>query len=220
MLIALWSVKGGSGVTAVSIGIATRQAGKGEQVLLVDLGGDLPAALGLADPTVGINDWVGSEAEPAALRRLEVATAATGVRLLPLGRNPRNLDRRRCELLGAALAADQRTVVVDIGTIGTTPLQDDPLRSALIDRATRSVLVTRPCYLALRRAVARELSPDGVVVVREMGRALDASDIERLVGAPVIAQVDVDPAVARLVDSGLLVNRAPRAFTKPLGRVA
>ncbi|MCC6226348.1 MAG: hypothetical protein IT195_08080 [Microthrixaceae bacterium] len=219
MLIALWSVKGGSGVTAVSIGIAARRAGKGEQVLLVDLGGDLPAALGSADPTVGVRDWLRSEAEPSALRRIEVATPSAALSLLPVGRGSVDFEQRRCELFAAALSADTRTVVVDIGTLGTDP-QLDRLRTAVIDSATRSVLVTRPCYLALRRVVGRGISPDGVVLVREVGRALDASDVERLVGAPVIAQVDVDPAVARMVDSGLLVHRAPRSFTKPLGRVA
>jgi hypothetical protein len=38
--------------------------------------------------------------------------------------------------------------------------------------------------------------------------------------APVVAKIDLDPGVARLVDAGLLASRAPRGLTKPLRRVA
>lgn len=219
MIIALWSVKGGSGVTVVSIGIAVRRASEGEQVLLVDLCGDLPAALGLSEPSVGSGDWLGSQAEPAALGRIEVATSEKAVKLLPRGKVGVEPDSRRCEAFVAALAADRRTVVVDLGVIDG---RESPrgVHAALLSHAARSILVTRPCYLALRRATRVADAPDGIVLVREPGRALVASDVEHVVGAPVIAQVDVDPAIARMIDSGTLAHRAPRVLTKPLGRVA
>ncbi len=219
MFLALWSVKGGSGVTATAIGLAVRHAAEGEQVLLVDLCGDLPAALGLAEPAVGISEWIAADAETSALRRLEVATSVPAVRLLPLGSAEETADVHRRALFASALAEERRTVVVDVGNLHAHPARGG-LREAVIADADRSLLVTRACYLSMRRVVRHDHAPDGVVVVREHGRALDAGDIERLIGAPVVAQIDIDPAVARLVDAGLLVNRAPRTFTKPLGRVA
>ncbi len=82
-------------------------------------------------------------------------------------------------------------------------------------RSTHSLLVTRACYLALRRAADPPLRPSGVVLVTEPGRALDRTDVEQVVGAPVRAEVAFDPAVARAVDAGLLASRLPprsRAF--------
>jgi hypothetical protein len=59
-----------------------------------------------------------------------------------------------------------------------------------------------------------------VVLVTEPGRALDRGDVERVVGAPVRAEVAVDPAVARAVDAGLLVSRLPRGLERSLRRAA
>jgi hypothetical protein len=78
----------------------------------------------------------------------------------------------------------------------------------------RFILVTRACYLALRRWTHwREAGrPDQVVLIREPGRALTARDIEQVVGAPVHT-VDYDPAIARAVDAGLLAHRAFKVLT-------
>ena len=91
---------------------------------------------------------------------------------------------------------------------------------ALRSVATHSLLVTRPCFLALRRAVAMAVRPTGVVLVSEAGRALTARDIEHALGVPVVAEVPVDPAIARAVDAGLLAARVPRTLQLPLRRVA
>ena len=74
--------------------------------------------------------------------------------------------------------------------------------------------MTRPCYLALTRATEHRASIDGIVVVEEPGRSLRIADIEATLGAPVVARVLLDPAVARAVDSGLLIARLPGAFRK------
>lgn len=87
-------------------------------------------------------------------------------------------------------------IVVDAGTL-TWP--DD-------EGTCRAILVTRSCYLALRRAVARPVEPSRVVAIMEDGRALSVRDIERTIGAPVTA-VPCDPAIARTVDAGLLAGR-------------
>jgi hypothetical protein len=86
--------------------------------------------------------------------------------------------------------------------------------------ATRSVLVTRPCYLALRRALAAPIRPSEVVLLTEPGRSLTRRDVEDALGAPVVAEVAVDPQVARAVDAGLLATRLPRGLAKELARAA
>ncbi len=60
MVTACWSLKGGSGTTVVAAGLALSiQRRIGRPVLLVDLAGDLPAALGLPEPTgPGVAEWL------------------------------------------------------------------------------------------------------------------------------------------------------------------
>ena len=86
--------------------------------------------------------------------------------------------------------------------------------------ASLSLLVLRPCYLALRRAVDAPLRPSGVVLVAEPGRALGRRDVEDVLDAPVRAEVPVSPAVARMVDAGLLSRRLPRLLERALAPVA
>ncbi len=54
------------------------------------------------------------------------------------------------------------------------------------------------------------------MLVDEPGRSLTAADVARAIGAPVVAEVAVDPAIARAVDAGLLAARLPRAMVKSL----
>ncbi len=213
MVIACWSAKGGSGTTVVAVTLALLAAQRDEPgVLLVDLAGDVPAALGVADPAgPGVCGWAAAGAEvPAdALARLAMPVRP-GVELLVRGEGP-DPDRDRLELLAAMLGADDRTVVIDCGT-----LRDDSTALALAAGATTSLLVIRPCYLALRRAVAMPLRPSAVVLVADPGRALDRSDIEAVLGVPVVAEVSIDPAVARAVDAGLMASRLPRGLQRAL----
>ena len=86
-------------------------------------------------------------------------------------------------------------VVVDAGVV-------DDLGAAnvsVIAGADRSLLVLRPCYLALRRAVRVGIRPSGIVLVSEPGRALTADDITAVLGSPIVAEVPFDPAVSRAV---------------------
>jgi hypothetical protein len=103
----------------------------------------------------------------------------------------------------------------DAGEEGEARAPDEvPL--VLAASATVSLLVMRPCYLALRRAAAAAIVPSGVVVVSEPERSLSAADIEDVLGVPVVAEVVHDPAVARAVDSGLLAHRLPRGLERSL----
>ncbi len=214
MLVSCWSCKGGSGTTVVSVALASSLARSAGGALLVDLTGDVPSVLGMPDvDTPGVGEWLAAGAGvPAdALARLEVAGPA-GVRVLVRGAV--DGGEERAGVLAALLAAEQRPVVVDGGT--------DPsgVALAVTQAASSSLLVVRPCFLALRRAQRSVLRPTGVVVVREPGRVLRAADVEAAVGAPVVAEVPVDEAVARAVDAGTLAHRVPRSLHKALRRVA
>ncbi|HVL93170.1 MAG TPA: hypothetical protein VM264_07485 [Acidimicrobiales bacterium] len=224
MLVACWSVKGGSGTTVVTAGLAVLLARDGTPAaggsgtgapgaaVAVDLAGDLPAVLGLPDPGgPGVAEWLsaGPDVDADALAALEV-DAGRGLRLLPRGdgRLPDDGDR-----LAAALAGP-RHVVVDCGSTG------EAAGLAVAAAASLSLLVLRPCYLALRRAVAAPLRPSGVILIAEGGRALGRQDIEHALGVPVRAEVAWDPAVARCVDAGLLAGRVPRTLERALRRAS
>lgn len=205
MITICWSAKGGSGTTVVAAAMALSAV---EPTLLVDLAGDLPATLGIPTPDgPGLDDWLASEAAPGRLNGLEVRVRDQ-LLLLPKGRATGAGAGRWAELAGW-LAADHRRVVVDAGSNGPPP-------PALRRAATQSLLVTRPCYLALCAAQRTDVRPTGVVLVDEPGRALRAADIEAGLGVPVIATVLLDPAVARAVDSGLLLARLPGGFRRAL----
>lgn len=213
MVVCCWSAKGGSGTTVVAVSLALVLAQRPEaDVLLVDLAGDAPAALGLAEPAgPGVFGWTeaGVDVPADALARLEVPVRPQ-LALLPSGaRVP--IPAERARLLAALLRADDRTVVVDCGTIG--PGSDVV---ALVAEADVSLLVTRACYLSLRRAVAAPVRPSGVVLVNEPGRALDRGDVESVLGVPVSAEIAVETTVARAVDAGLLASRLPRSLQRGL----
>jgi len=215
MLLACWSSKGGSGTTVVAASLALLLARRDPMgALLVDAAGDLPAALGLPEPdSPGLAGWLaaGSSVPPDALHRLEAA-GAHDLALLPRGTGP--LHGERADALVTLLTADARPVVADCGSLS------DSTALALAAGATRSVLVTRPCFLALRRALAAPLRPSEVVLLTEPGRSLTRLDVEDCLGAPVVAEVPVDPAIARAVDAGLLAVRLPRRLARELDRAA
>ena len=63
MLTCCWSVKGGSGTTVVAASLGLLAASAPAGALLVDLAGDIPAALGLPQPAgPGVRDWLSADA--------------------------------------------------------------------------------------------------------------------------------------------------------------
>ncbi len=205
MLITCWSVKGGSGTTVIATSLALLFA-KRQGALLVDLAGDVPAALGLPDPDgPGIGEWLERPTDIAGLRALE-RSGGTGLGVIPAGR----WTTAPGDPLAAALANEPRPVIVDAGIMRPGPALD------LAAAASVSLLVLRPCYLALRRAAAAPLRPSAVVLVGEPGRSLGRRDVEAVLGVPVVAEVEIDPAVARAVDAGLLASRLPRGLARSL----
>ena len=212
MLVACWSAKGGAGATVVAAAVALARAAEG--ALLVDLAGDLPVVLGVEPGEgPGLAGWLaaGADVPVDALARLE-RPVAPGVGLLERGAGPLAPDR--AAVLAALLAADARLVVADCGTAPTGTA------AAVAAAAERSVLVTRPCFIALHHAQRAAVQPSAVVLVSEPGRSLGRSDVEEHLGLPVVAVVETDPGVARAVDAGLLTSRLPRALVRELRDVA
>lgn len=221
MYISCWSVKGGSGTTVVAATLALLLAadppgGTTGSVLLADLAGDAPAVLGLPEPVGdGVLDWLSSDADVSALPYLEL-DGGGGLGVLPRGTGPvlrGRSDGDRVRLLAESWAVGGRCVVADLGLLA-------PRWHELAAGATTSLLVIRPCYLALRRAVDAPLRPSGVVLVDEPARTLGRRDVEEVLGVPVVATVNFDPVVARAVDAGLLAGRLPRHLARSLRSAA
>lgn len=208
MLRTFWSVKGGSGVTVTAAVVAGVLAARGLDTVLVDLCGDQPAVLGLPEPQgPGLLDWCATpDRSGTALERL-LLPVNDGLRLLPRGRDEAAgvNDPGRVADAVAALASH---VVVDAGL--RAGVGDAERIGVELAARGRSHLVIRPCYLALRRAARQEVEADDVVLVVDVGRALDRRDVADVLGLPVSATIEVDPAVARSVDSGMLIGRRHR----------
>ena len=216
MVTLCWAAKGGSGTTVVAASTALASS---RPALLVDLDGEQPAVLGLPEPLrPGVGDWLATGTATAQLDDLLIDIGPT-TWLLPWRSGSGLLaapDADRWQQLARWLHdwADEHRgeVVIDAGT-GTPP-------AALVDSVDRVVLVTRPCYLAVRRAVREPTRPTGIVLVDEPGRSLRRHEVEHALGAPVDAVVNVDPAIARAVDAGLLATRLPRSLGRDLRGVA
>lgn len=211
MLTAYWAAKGGAGATVLAAAHGLVASAR-RATIVVDLDGDLPAALGVeAGPDrPGVADWLraGADVPADALDRLLVPVAED-LWLLPRGNGA--LDPGRAAVLGRLLSGTPREVVVDAGT------RPDAAAQAVVREADRSVLVTRACYLALRRLHGAALAPTEVALVKEPSRALGAGDVTDVVGVPVRTTVPLDPGVARAVDAGLLASRLPRSLARAAG---
>ena len=236
--VALWSAKGGSGVTTAAALYAlrgARQTCNSGRALLVDGGGDLPGALGVPEPAKpGLAEWlaVGDEVGADAAVRL-CSPVAVDLDLLPRGLGPLS-DAARAGTLARALAGSWSEIVMDLGCLsrpgGEAPQRrggdvwgdDLDVRRALAGAADHSILVTRACFLSLRRAVrvVSEVPVTGVFLLQESGRPLTTRDVEEVVGAPVINEIPMEPAVARCVDAGLVATRVPAVVDRRMRAVA
>jgi hypothetical protein len=209
-----WSAKGGSGTTVVSAALALTSA-RSRPTLLIDLGDDLPAALGVSAPAgPGVGDWLAApHASADALTELAVEVSA-GLMLVPAGGLAAigSLDDVQAERLAHACQRAHLPTIIDAGPHGR--------HRVLHACAGRSIIVARPCYLGLRRAVHLPGLATGAVVVHEPGRSLGIDDVGRALGVPVLAEIAWDPAIARAVDAGLLAHRLPASLRGATGRLS
>ncbi len=211
MFTAYWAVKGGAGATVLAASHALVSAAV-RSTLLVDLDGDLPDALGVRGADRGVADWLaaGDDVPADALDRLLVPVG-DHLLLLPRGAGPLVADR--AAVLARTLAESPRDVVVDAGT------RPSGAAATVVRHADRSVLVSRACYLAVRRLRSLPLPASEITLVREPRRALGADDVAACTDVPVRTTVAVDPGVARAVDAGLLTSRLPRQLRRAVTEV-
>ena len=132
------------------------------------------------------------------------------LRLLPRGQSSAPNNHSRWQLATSSLDTSTTDVIVDAGLAPP---------AALFDSADHRLLVTQACYLALRRHSVSELTPTGVILQQQPGRALRVNDVMHAVQAPVVAEVSYDVHVARAVDAGLLATRMPRELSHGLRNV-
>ncbi|MEE9413890.1 MAG: hypothetical protein V3V01_01320 [Acidimicrobiales bacterium] len=220
MLTALWSVKGGVGVSVTAAVMAVAAAKSGSALLFDAGGGDQPSILGVPEPSSGFANWVESPADVAldSLRRLEVEVAS-GLQLLVAGRDGQAepaLPASRVRLGICLLADAQRSTIVDLGQIDRSACG---FTEAVLGRADRSLLVTTPCYLALRRAQNSLHRPSGIVLIDDPDRALGRRDVQEALDAPVVCTLSRTAAIARSVDAGLLLARVPMATQRAVSRI-
>jgi hypothetical protein len=228
MLLALWSPKGGAGTSVTAAALSLVSAGGGA-TRLADLDGDQPAILGLpaevpprpagASPPAGCDGLAGwlsfGPSAPTEWLDSMLVAVAPGLGLFPRGSG--SVGPAAPEA-GAALAVglrDPGLTVVDAGEAAGPGLR------AVVEVADVALMVIRPCYLALRRAVGDpglERSA-GVVLVDEPGRALDADDVAAVLNRPVLARFPVRAEIARAVDAGVLRDRLPAALAGPAAAV-
>lgn len=112
-------------------------------------------------------------------------------------------------------------IVVDLDEFAQyhTVVMDRGVGAPTLGWQGENILVTRHCYLALRKFVSLgDMQVDGIVTVGEPGRALTNTDVERVANARVLASIPFDPAIARCVDAGLLSTRLPQNL-RPLGNI-
>jgi len=211
--VVFWSVKGGSGTSVVSALTALGAVRLGLDPLLIDLAGDQAAVLGVdKEPELGVRQWLdgGSGVSRDALTRLGVRVV-DGLTLVGLG-DPTTPGA----VPAATYAGSARRLLSSMGS-GPAIIDAGTLRSPhgvagdVLEAADRSVLVTRPCFLALRRASSFPLRPTEIVLVDEPKRSLDRHDIEDVMGVPVIEVVRWSSTLARAVDAGQLTRRGARS---------
>ncbi len=239
MIHALWSLKAGVGTTTIGVALALQQAkSANKEILLVDTQGDLPHAIGLSEPSAaGISEWLARDKTTddetdgdrdrdldRDLRTLEYSITSK-VSMLPLGHHPiaPQLQPDKPDQLAKYLAADRREVIIDCGCLWRHEFDfannfDGQLQLAttLLAAADNSWLVTKSCFLGLRRMALSPFKPTGVVLLMEAGRSLVASDVADLAKCPVIAQLEADVRVARAIDAGLLASDLPRHYCDTL----
>ena len=204
-----WSCKGGSGTSVVAAALAAVSA-LTTPTILVDLAGDQPALLGLTTPEQGISEWMSNKMQLEFGDLLmkcgrNLSVAARGSEVLPDHNSGdwNYLSRALNQIHDQAI-----NIVVDAGI--------SPVSKTLWEVADTNYLIIRPCYLALRKAVEQNRSTTGVILITGGDRVLTRRDVQSVLKTEVIAEIAVDPEIARRVDSGLLHSRIPPALSAAL----
>ena len=202
MITVIYAHKAGQGVTTIAAALATLTARTGKRTLLIDTGTDLPAVLGISEPNrPGLADYLTDNT-------ITLADIVT-----PVGEN---LDLiTRGDTAPAFTASTYGLLTGGLDHYDTVIIDSAPNATQWVRNADTRILVTRPCYLALRHATGQR-RPTHLVVITEPGRALNPTDIETVTATPITATIPHDPAIARAVDAGTLNHQPPRSLTRAL----
>ena len=212
MFTILSSPKGGTGTSVVAASLAIVSSSS-SPTLLVDLAGDQAAILGLPQPPIGLSDW----ANGMTYREFDeiISLCHDNLYLAPTGTfDFETLNANAWDKLLRALSlkhSEGYNIIVDLGRA------DIPL--ALRKIVDTCYLVTRPCYLALRRAVDLETAFSGVIVVNEPDRVLTSRDVESVLKLKCVAEIPYTSEISRRVDSGLLKSRLPMTLQSVLSQL-
>ena len=212
MFTILSSPKGGTGTSVVAASLAIVSS-TSSPTLLVDLAGDQAAILGLPQPPTGLSDW----ANGMTYREFDeiINLCHDNLYLAPTGTfDFETLNANAWDKLLRALSlkhSEGCNIIVDLGRA------DIPI--ALRKIVDTCYLVTRPCYLALRRAVDLETAFSGVIVVNEPDRVLTSRDVESVLKLKCVAEIPYTSEISRRVDSGLLKSRLPMALQSVLSQL-
>jgi CobQ/CobB/MinD/ParA nucleotide binding domain len=202
-IITVHATKGGQGATTITAALGVLHAQAGQRTLLIDTGGDLPAILGKPEQlSVGLADYL---IDPNITLDDVTINIDENLHIVTRGTGPITFTTYTYGLITGGLGEYDR-VIVDAGTSADEWNQ----------HADRNVFVTRPCYLAVRRAIHLPTRPTDVVCMAEPGRALSAHDIEAVLGVPITATVPVEVDTARIIDAGILGSRMPRHLARVL----
>jgi hypothetical protein len=198
------SPKGGNCTTVTAAAYALLMAARGTPTVLIDLCGDIPAAVGMAEPTTpGINDWL-SESSPLDAQALVTMGTPLKDGLVVVHRGSSFVEGQpRWSDLAHAISSSPINIIIDAG-ISFIP---DELRTAV----SHITMVVKPCYLSLRRA-SRMQRPSQLFVVCEESRALTVKDVGHVLGMPVTLEIPYTSAISRAVDAGMLPSRAEQLF--------
>lgn len=177
---------------------------RGTNTLLIDLCGDIPAAIGMAEPHgPGINDWL-NEDNVGDSQQMVMLGNPVVPGLVVLHRGSRFVTGEpRWDALAAAISSLPHDVIIDAGTTFVPEV---------LTQAVQNIsMVVKPCYLSLRRA-SRLARPSNVFVIKEENRALTVKDVGNVLGVPIAAEIPYEAAISRAVDAGLLTARAEQLF--------
>lgn len=198
------SPKGGNCTTVTASAYALVSAMRGTNTLLIDLCGDIPAAIGMTEPHgPGINDWLNEDNVGDPQQMVMLGTPVVPG-LVVLHRGSRFVaGEPRWDALAEAISSLPHDVIIDAGTAFVPEL---------LTQAVHNVsMVVKPCYLSLRRA-SRIARPSNIFVIKEENRALTVKDVGNVLGVPIAAEIPYEAAISRAVDAGLLTARAEQLF--------
>lgn len=134
---------------------------------------------------------------------LDAAAALLGVALVA-GIPTQLTGTLELALLGSRAAHGCSALVSDVGQLGSASVASERAVGRI-----RIGVMRGPCYVGLRELVGADTHLlGGLVLCAEAGRSLDRRDVEDIAGLPVLATVDVTPAVARTLDAGLATTLA------------